>query len=212
MGIAPPIIVERGPGGRAGYLADPEVSLMMAVRCGDDAAFGRLMDRYRRRLMGYFLRRLGDHQEAEDLTQEVFLRLYRCRHRYQPKARFATWLFRISSNVLRNALRTRVRRPMVCIGTLTALAVEQEAGPRAERRQPGPSAPLEQDEVAGAVRAAVSALGGRQRMALELHQFKSHTYAEVAAELATTPDAAKSLLHRARRQLRSSLEPLSLCL
>src|SRR5271166_4556972 len=81
------------------YLDDPEVMLMLRVQEGDDDAFGELVQRYRARVFGSFVKRLGDRQEAEDLTQEVFLRLYRSRHRYQPRARFGTWLFHVSQNV-----------------------------------------------------------------------------------------------------------------
>src|SRR5215831_18275105 len=89
------------------YLGDPEVLLMTRVQAGDDRAFAELVERYRARVFGSFVKRLGDRQEAEDLTQEVFLRLYRSRHTYQPRARFATWLFHVSQNVARNALRSR---------------------------------------------------------------------------------------------------------
>src|SRR5271166_5430172 len=105
------------PARRAGTVAawrrDPEVRLMLRVRDGDAAAFAELERIYRTRVLGWFCRRLGDRAEAEDLTQEVFLRLYRARGSYQPRARFATWVFHITQNVARNALRSRRRRPVV---------------------------------------------------------------------------------------------------
>ena len=84
---------------------------MLRVQKGDNAAFAELVDRYHSRVLGNFIRRLGDRQEAEDLTQDVFLRLYRARQRYQPRARFATWLYHITQNVARNAFRARRRHP-----------------------------------------------------------------------------------------------------
>src|SRR5947208_15025974 len=90
---------------------DPEVQLMSRVRAGDEAAFRQLQERYAGRVLGYFCKQLRDRAEAEDLTQEVFLRLYRSRDRYQPRARFATWIFHIAHNVARNAMRSRRRRP-----------------------------------------------------------------------------------------------------
>jgi RNA polymerase sigma-70 factor (ECF subfamily) len=188
------------------WLDDPEVRLMLRVQDGDATAFDELERRYGPRVFGYFCRQLGDRSEAEDLTQEVFLRLYRARHGYRPRARFATWVFHITQNVARNALRSRRRRPCVRL----------EAGPSADGdlleallsdRGEAPSRPLERDELAGVVRAAVAGLGTRQRAAVELHQFEDRTYAEVAAELDMTPKAAKSLLYRARNQLRVSLTP-----
>ena len=90
---------------------------MLAVRDGDETAFAELEARYRTRVLGWFCRRLGDRVEAEDLTQEVFLRLYRARASYQPRARFATWVFHITQNVARNALRSRRRHPCVRLET-----------------------------------------------------------------------------------------------
>jgi RNA polymerase sigma-70 factor (ECF subfamily) len=188
------------------WLDDPEVRLMLQVQGGDQGAFAELERRYGARVFGYFYRHLGDRMEAEDLTQEVFLRLYRSRQRYQPRARFATWVFHITQNVARNAVRSRRRHPCVRLDT----AGSEEGGLLEVLLSDGgdaPSRPLERDELAGVVRAAVAGLAGRQRAALELHQFGDRTYAEVAAELAMTPKAAKSLLYRARNQLRVTLTP-----
>jgi RNA polymerase sigma-70 factor (ECF subfamily) len=187
------------------YLHDPEVQLMLRVQDGDDGAFGDLVQRYRSRVFGSFVKRLGDRQEAEDLTQEVFLRLYRARGSYQPRARFGTWLFHVSQNVARNALRSRRRRPALRLEALTSPAEPGAAEALLADRGDGPSRPMERSELAGVVRAAVSALAGRQRAAVELHQFHDCTYAEVAAELDMTPKAAKSLLYRARNELRETL-------
>jgi RNA polymerase sigma-70 factor (ECF subfamily) len=185
---------------------DPEVDLMLRVQRDDDGAFGELIDRYWTRIFGSFYRRLGDRQEAEDLAQEVFLRLYRHRKRYQARAKFATWLYHISQNVARNALRSRRRHPLVRLPSAGGPSGE---GPLAEgawpMREEPPSRPMERAELACLVREAVSHLGGRQRAALELHQFQERTYAEVAEELDMSPKAAKSLLYRARNQLRHSL-------
>ena len=188
------------------WLEDPEVGLMLRVQAGDEEAFAELQRRYATRVFGYFCRLLRDRAEAEDLTQDVFLRLYRSRGSYQPRARFATWIFHISQNVARNALRARRRKPWVRLaagGSATRGLLEAVLSDRGE----APSRPLERDELAGVVRAAVAELAGRQRTALELHQFHDRTYAEVAAELDMTPKAAKSLLYRARNQLREALTP-----
>ena len=181
---------------------------MLRVQDGDDSAFEELVERYRPRVFGSFIKRMGDRQEAEDLTQDVFMRLYRSRHTYQPRARFGTWLYHVARNVARNAVRSRKRRPAL---RLEALLVPNDSA-MAEHvltdRGEGPSRPIERSELAGAVRAAVSALARRQRAAVELHQFHDRTYAEVAAELDMTPKAAKSLLYRARNELRAALGAL----
>src|SRR5207249_4747461 len=97
---------------------DPEVALMLRVQEDEPGAFEEMIQRYWTRIFGHFFRRLGDRQEAEDLAQDVFLRLYRYRKRYQPRAKFATWLFHITQNVVRNAIRSRRRHPCVRLGTL----------------------------------------------------------------------------------------------
>jgi RNA polymerase sigma-70 factor (ECF subfamily) len=212
------IIGQRGNQGRSAQpgdicpavrtAVDPEVVLMLCVQDDEPGAFEALIERYWDRIFNQFFRQLGDRQEAEDLAQEVFLRLYRHRKRYQPRAKFATWLFHISQNVARNAIRSRKRRPCVRLGGLV-----NECGPGAAEgafadRGEAPSRPLERAEVADSVRAAVARLVGRQRIALEMHQFQDRSYAEIAVELDMTPKATKSLLYRARNQLRSNLTTL----
>jgi RNA polymerase sigma-70 factor (ECF subfamily) len=184
---------------------DPEVTLMLRVQDDEPGAFAELVERYWTRIFGRFYRSLSDREEAEDLAQEVFLRLYRSRKRYQPRARFGTWLFHIAQNVARNALRSRRRHPCVRLNPLVG-AEEDAAGlPYLTDRSEAPSRPIERAELAGVVRAAVSDLAGRQRTAVELHQFQNRTYDQVAAEMDMSPKAAKSLLYRARIQLRALL-------
>src|SRR5262249_10828031 len=200
---APPGRGRRAPGGARvppGHAVlssprrDPEVALMLEVQRDEPGAFEKLVQRYWTRIFGHFYRRLGDRQEAEDLAQDVFLRLYRHRKRYQPRAKFATWLYHITQNVARNAPRARHRRPGVRMGNLlNELGEGVLAGQFVTDRGEAPSRPMERAELAGQVRAAVSGLGGRQRAALELHQFQDRTYAEIAAELDLTPKATKSL-------------------
>jgi RNA polymerase sigma-70 factor, ECF subfamily len=181
---------------------------MLRVQRGDPGAFSLLVATYWNQVFGRFYRRLGDRQEAEDLTQDVFLRLYRYRTRYQPRAKFATWLYHITQNVARNAIRSRRRRPCQPLGAIDLGSGETVPDRFLTDRSESPSRPLERAEVAGVVRGAMSALGRRQRRALELHQFNDRTYVEVAAEMDMSPKAAKSLLYRARNQLRAVLTPM----
>jgi RNA polymerase sigma-70 factor (ECF subfamily) len=186
------------------WQADPEIALMLRVQRGDASAFQELQGRYHSRVFGYFVKQLRDRADAEDFTQEVFLRLYRSRERYQPRARLATWIFHITQNVARNAIRSRRRHPTVRFASNPAengATMDSQLMDRAET----PCRPLERSEIRHVVRAAVSGLMGRQREALELHQFQDHTYAEVAKVLQMSPKAAKSLLYRARNQLREVL-------
>src|SRR4051794_2040377 len=150
---------------------DPEVVQMLRVQRDEPGAFAQLVEAYWARVFGRFVRWLGDRQEAEDLAQDVFLRLYRARKRYQPRAKFATWLFHITKNVARNALRSRRRRSCVRLGAALA-GQEAEVERLLGDGDDSPSRPLERSELARVVRTAVSGLGGRQRTALELYQFR----------------------------------------
>jgi RNA polymerase sigma-70 factor (ECF subfamily) len=189
------------------WMAEPDVQLMLRVSRDEPGAFAELLALYWPRVFGQFYKQLGDRQEAEDLAQDVFLRLYRNRRRYQPRASFATWLYHIARNVARNAIRGRRRRPVVSLSQVYSRDHEQGAEDRLppNRAEPPPS-PIEREEAARAVRTAMSHLAGRQRAALEL-QFQDCSYSEIADELDMTPKAAKSLLYRARLQLRDSLHP-----
>jgi RNA polymerase sigma-70 factor (ECF subfamily) len=187
---------------------DPDIERMLRVQRDEPGAFAEMLERFWTPVFSRLFRQLGDRQEAEDRTQDVFMRLYRSRRRYQPRAKFTTWLFHIAQNVARNALRTRARRPCVPLGRLAGHDDEGQAPDRflAERWE-APSRPLERAELAGVVRDAVKGLGCRQRQALELHQFQDWTYEEVATEMAMSLPAAKGLLYRARNQLRGWLTP-----
>lgn len=193
---------------RSPHWDDPEVGLMLRVQDDDAAAFGELVRRYWTRIFARLYRQLGDRQEAEDRAQEVFLRLHRSRRSYRPRAKFSTWLFHIANNVARNAVRTRRRHPSVPLGQLVQNEKADLGDELLAKRWEAPWRALERAELADVVRRAVSQLADRQRTALVLHQFHDHTYSEVAAELDMSPQAAKSLLYRARSQLRASLTGL----
>lgn len=186
---------------------EPDVQLMLRVQRDEPGAFAELIGQYWPRVYGQFCKQLGDRQEAEDLAQDVFLRLYRNRRRYQPRASFATWLFHIARNVARNSIRGKCRRPVISLTQLSRPDHDESFEDRlSSNRQEMPTRSLERDEVCRVVREAMAGLACRQRTALEL-QFQDWSYSEIAAELDMTPKAAKSLLYRARMQLRETLNP-----
>ncbi len=193
---ASPAILER-------WLNDPHVQLMLRVRDGDGQSFDQLVNHYSRRVLSYFRRR-GYHLEAEDLTQDVFLRLYRHRHRYQPKVPFASWVFFVARNVARNAGRQQARRCRRLWNEESRHETRQSSAPRSSSVD-SPSMSLEREELARVVRSAMAQLDGRKQKALEMYQFGESSCSEVAEALHMTPQGAKSLLHRARRELRQAL-------
>lgn len=190
-------------------LRDPDVRLMLRVRDADDqAAFAELVDRYQHRLVAVLAQLVRGVDGAEDLAQEVFLRVYRTRTKYTPKAKFSTWLFTIANNLALNALRDRSRR-----ATIRLEAGESgPLGPRPEEqlvpaRDAQPSGALRKVELAKVVRQALEGLNDRQRVAVLLNKFEDMGYAEIAEVMGLSVKAVKSLLSRARCRLREVLQP-----
>ena len=190
------------------WLDDPDVQRMLRVRDGDEGAFSELVAAYQGRLVGIFGHMLGSAEQAEDLAQDVFLRIYRARNGYQPTARFSTWLFRIATNLACNVRRKSSGRREVQLagspsGELGTRPQEQLAK---EKSALMPSRLLATDELRQVVREALDELNERQRMALLLHRFEGMSYADVGAAMELSPSAVKSLLSRARESLRTRLE------
>ncbi len=190
-------------------LRDPDVRLMLQVRDGDAAAFEELVQRYQSRLVGILGHLVGSRESAEDLAQEVFLRVYRARSRYVPGAKFSTWLFTIANNVASNARRSLSRRKEVTLdaresGPLGAHPIEQMATAASGLM---PARQLDHAEMCDVVRLAIQSLNERQRMAVLLNKFEGMSYADIAETMNLSPMAIKSLLTRARLNLKEVLEP-----
>jgi RNA polymerase sigma-70 factor, ECF subfamily len=191
------------------YALDPDVRLMLEVRDDHAAAFEELVLRYQDRLVAVLEHLVGSRDQAEDLSQEVFLRVYRARKSYVPTAKFATWLFTIVNNVASNALRNQSRRREVTLssgdsnstGVRPLDALLQASSGQMPARQ------LDKAETRDMVRMALQALGERQRLAVLLSKFEGMSYADIAAAMELSPQAIKSLLSRARVNLREVLEP-----
>jgi RNA polymerase sigma-70 factor, ECF subfamily len=189
-------------------LRDPDIRLMLRVRADDTAAFGELVERYQHRLVAVMHHLVGRLDEAEDLAQEVFLRVYRNRHKYSPRAKFSTWLFTIANNLALNSLRDRKRKPVVPLeyndpNMSGPFATEQLTS----KREAPPTYNLQQEELANVIRRALDELNERQRMAVVLNKFEDMNYAEIADVMELSTKAVKSLLSRARAKLRECLEP-----
>ncbi|OWK47439.1 RNA polymerase sigma factor [Fimbriiglobus ruber] len=189
-------------------LRDPDIRLMLMVRADDQAAFAELVGRYQNRLVAVMNHLVGHPDEAEDLAQEVFLRVYRNRHKYTPTAKFATWLFTIANNLALNALRDRKRKPVVPLDTPDPNASGPwQANHLAAHRDHPPTHQLQQQELADVIRQALDQLNDRQRMAVVLNKFEDMNYADIADVMGLTTKAVKSLLSRARARLREALQP-----
>lgn len=184
---------------------DEGARLMLQWKAGDEAAFDRIVELYSERVWALLTRFMGPKHNREDLVQEVFLRLVRSKDRYEPTARFSTYLFRIVFNLSVNAgAKASERRSERWEGK------DGEADPFqqvADEDAGDPTDDLARADVVRAVRAAIAALPEQQRMALVLAKYHDMPYEEIAKVLGSTEKAVKSLVHRARENLRATLEP-----
>ena len=186
---------------------------MLAWQAGDESAFDRLVEIYAGQVYALVARFQGAARAPEDLVQDVFLRVVRVRGRYQPTARFSTFLYRIVFNLCANARARDQHRPELSLDAPSELPESPESnGDREQREMPPelaaePSGELERADAIGAVRAAIAALPETQRMALILAKYDELPYAEIARVLDSSEKAVKSLVHRARENLRARLAP-----
>jgi RNA polymerase sigma-70 factor (ECF subfamily) len=184
---------------------EPEQRWMAAIAEGDEAAFERLVARHGSAVLNTIRRFVGDTGRAEELAQEVFVRLWQAAPRYRPTAAFRTWLFTIVRRLCWNELRRSGRE--VSIEEELVEASPGEATARLAVEYPLPEERLLASERARAVRAAIGELPPAQRMAVICRRYEELSYEEIAQALETTVPAVKSLLVRARRTLAQRLAP-----
>lgn len=184
-------------------MPEPEdVDLMRLAGRGDERAFERLVERHQSLVVGTVARMLGGIEGAEDIAQQVFVRVWQSAPRYRPEAKFTTWLLTIVRNLVFNETRRR--------GRAFFQPFENEDGTLPEIRDPSmrdAAARLDEREIGEAVDAAIAALPEAQRMAIILRRFENMPYEDIAEVLKTTVPAVKSLLFRAREDLRERLKP-----
>ena len=192
-------------------LRDPDIRLMLRVRAGDAPAFAELVERYQQRVVGIMHHLLGNREEAEDLAQEVFIRVYRAREEYVPSAKFTTWLFRIATNLALNSIRDNrhQKREMSIDAPITADAEDgdEKTFEIADKQQTAEQK-LVEDARKKMIRHAIEKLPEKQRAAVLLHKYQELDYAEIAKILSCSESALKSLLFRAYEALRVELAPL----
>lgn len=178
-----------------------DFALMERIGEGDHGAFRELVERHQDAVIGTVAKMLGNHSEAEDIAQQVFLRIWRNAKRYRPDAKFTTYLFTITRNLVFNETRRKSRKKEVSSdereeNTNQLIAASPDRQPDAE---------LLQAELQRAVDDAIAALPEAQRMAVVLRRYEQLSYDEIAAVLSLSVSAVKSLLFRARTTLRESL-------
>ena len=175
---------------------EPEIGWMARIREGDMEAFRLLVEMHQARVIGTINKMLGSDAEAEDLAQQVFIRVWKSAPRYQPTAKFTTWLFRITRNLVFNELRRKRH---------FADQSEERAEP-IERAEREPDRVLLEGELQRAIQEAINQLPESQRIAIILRRFEEMPYEEIAKVMGTSVAAVKSILFRARAELRERLE------
>ncbi|MEM6916523.1 MAG: sigma-70 family RNA polymerase sigma factor [Verrucomicrobiota bacterium] len=179
-----------------------DVSLMMKVREGDTEAFESLVERHQGAVVGTVAKMLGSPTEAEDIAQQVFVRIWKSASRYEPQAKFTTWMFTITRNLVFNEVRRRKRKPTVSVEER-----EEESHQVVEDLHTAtPDEDVIHAELEKAVDDAIQALPEKQRMAVVLRRYEELPYEEIGRVLSMSVPAVKSLLFRARTQLKESLQ------
>jgi RNA polymerase sigma-70 factor, ECF subfamily len=190
----------------AGVEGYTDAEVMLRVKAGDEAAFDFLIQKYRRPLVSFMYRMARNAAAAEDLAQEVFLRVYRSRESYEASAKFTTWLYRIATNLAVNHARdTRKERPEV---TVSLDEPDEETGSTMD--VPDSTMTVEQNlmrkEKMAAIRSKVESLPERQRLAVIMHKYQQMDYKQIGDVLKLSESATKSLLFRAYETLREQLK------
>ncbi len=179
-----------------------DLDLMRRIAVGDTVAFEKLVEFHQHAVVGTVARMLGNPSDAEDVAQQVFVRVWRSAPRYQPTAKFTTWLFTIARNLVFNELRRRQRKPSTSLDEREALL----PGGTSVDGNPLPDETILHGEMERMVEAAIQRLPEKQRLAVVLRRYQELPYEEIGAILGLSLPAVKSLLFRARVQLKEDLQ------
>ncbi len=190
------------------YLPTPEhsadeenVRLMLRVREGDIRAFEQLVEMHQRGVIGTVARMLNNQDDAHDVAQQVFVRVWRSASRYEPTAKFTTWLYTITKNLVFNELRRRTRKREVSIEAQE----EEHHHEMVAATRLNPDTIVQQEELEAAIDRAIATLPEKQRLAVTLRRYEDMPYEEICVVLGMSLSAVKSLLFRARNDLKEKL-------
>ena len=194
-------MTENSPSHADGSGEADDFHLIQLAGAGDTAAFETLIERHQRLVTGTVARMLGDNSDVEDIAQLVFMRVWKSARSYVPRAKFTTWLLKITRNLVFNELRRRARH------STSSLQMESADGirPIPDERASAPDDALLEQELQRAIDQAIAQLPETQRMAVVLRRYHELSYEEIAEVLGHSVPAVKSLLFRARTELRNQL-------
>jgi RNA polymerase sigma-70 factor, ECF subfamily len=189
----------------AAAAADPDVALMLRLQAGDEAAFQELFRKFSPRVLAYARRFVGSEAQAEELTQDVFVQLFRFRHRYRPQSRLATWVFTIATNLCLNELRRPERQLRVDLWDRRGAEDDHEGPPLRDPDALTAEEGASTRELSRQLSDAVATLPPKQRAALLLSRVDGLAYRDVGEALGCSEGAVKALLFRATQTLKQKL-------
>jgi RNA polymerase sigma-70 factor, ECF subfamily len=182
---------------------DPDTALMVAFQQGDEGAFEQILDKYHKAIVNFIYKIVNNRAEAEELTQDVFLKVYRARLNYEPRARFSAWIYRIATNVGLKAAGRKRRSPFG-FGPHAGYKITGEEG---RAREPDAEQTLVTSELGKVVRQVIRGLPRNEKIAIILRRYEGLSYKEIAEVMNCTEPAVKTYIHRGKLRLRDRIRP-----
>ena len=201
--VAAPI----GPSVREQLRASDDSGVVAAFLAGEERAFSELVDRYQTRLLNFIYRTIGDRDRAEDLVQEVFIRVYRHLHRFDRSKKFSTWVYTIASNLAKNELRNRSRNPLVLFQAMRGTSEEEDRPIEFEDASSRPDDMYRKRHLRELVEDTVAKLPEHHRQVFVLREIEGKSYEEIAEITDCNLGTVKSRLNRARTAFAAIIEP-----
>jgi len=188
-------------------MLDSDASLMLKFKNGDISSFEKLLQKHKERIINIIYQFIGERNEAEDLAMEVFLRVYQAAKSYEPKAKFTTWLYKITTNLCLNAIRKKTKLQTISLSkpVSTGEGKEEELIEKIADAAPSPQQILEKKERNTLIRKAIDSLSAKQRMAIILQIYEGLSYKEISRILGCSVKSVERRLYWARTNLKEKL-------
>jgi len=188
-------------------ISDPDIELMLEFAQGSIPAFEQILKKYKKIVINVAYRFIQDRYEAEDIAQEVLLKVYNSAKKYKPKAKFSTWIYKITANTCLNKLRSKNNFQIISLEKSASLDDIKTRSENHYSRYTHPSIELEKEELIQMVKNAIQTLPANQRMAVILQKYEGLSYREISEIMGCSTHAVDSLLQRAKQNLKKALTP-----
>lgn len=188
-------------------ILDPDAKLMLEFARGNTSAFEQILKKYKRLVINIAYRFIQNRAEAEDIAQEVFLRVYDSAKKYKPKAKFSTWIYKITANICLNKFRSKKYIQTLSLDKPISAAGNEVIIQITDTTYVHPSVDTEKKELNQLVKEAISSLPINQRMVVILQKYEGLSYREISEVMGCSTSAVDSLLQRAKKNLKRKLAP-----